>query len=399
MSNFTPLDYQFMVRALELAKRGIYTTAPNPNVGCVIARDGEIVGEGFHLKAGEPHAEVHALRMAGEKAVGATAYVTLEPCSHYGRTPPCAEGLIKAKVAKVICAMQDPNPQVSGRGIQMLRDAGIDVEVGLLEVDAKALNPAFIKKMQTGMPFVQLKMAASLDGQTALNNGKSQWITSPQARQDVQTFRAMSGAILSTSKTVIDDNASLNVRWDDLPCSVQSRYGLKPSALLKPSDVLKHSDVLKLSDEVNSQAQKSAVRQPIRVILDRQHQLTEDLNLFQTQGEVLRVGSEGSDINLTETGHQLDLAELMSQLAEQHNINHVWVEAGATLAGQLLVNGLVDELLVYLAPKLMGSDGRGLIGALGLECMSQVIELDIQDVRQVGQDIRLIAKPVLKENK
>ncbi|OEE69627.1 bifunctional diaminohydroxyphosphoribosylaminopyrimidine deaminase/5-amino-6-(5-phosphoribosylamino)uracil reductase RibD [Vibrio genomosp. F6] len=387
MSNFTPLDYQFMVRALELAKRGIYTTAPNPNVGCVIARDGEIVGEGFHLKAGEPHAEVHALRMAGEKAVGATAYVTLEPCSHYGRTPPCAEGLIKAKVAKVICAMQDPNPQVSGRGIQMLRDAGIDVEVGLLEVDAKALNPAFIKKMQTGMPFVQLKMAASLDGQTALNNGKSQWITSPHARQDVQTFRAMSGAILSTSKTVIDDNASLNVRWDDLPCSVQSRYGLKPSALLKPSD------------EVNSQEQKSAVRQPIRVILDRQHRLTEDLNLFQTQGEVLRVGSEGADINLTETDHQLDLAELMSQLAEQHNINHVWVEAGATLAGQLLKNGLVDELIVYLAPKLMGSDGRGLIGALGLECMSQVIELDIQDVRQVGQDIRLIAKPVLKENK
>lgn len=375
-----------MVRALELAKRGIYTTAPNPNVGCVITRDGEIVGEGFHLKAGEPHAEVHALRMAGEKAVGATAYVTLEPCSHYGRTPPCAEGLIKAKVAKVICAMQDPNPQVSGRGIQMLRDAGIDVEIGLLEADAKALNPAFIKKMQTGMPFVQLKMAASLDGQTALNNGKSQWITSPQARQDVQAFRAMSGAILSTSKTVIDDNASLNVRWDDLPSGVQSRYGLKPSDGLKPSENL------------NTQDQERRIRQPIRVILDRQNQLTSDLKLFQTEGSVLRVATQHSDVIVTETNpQQLDLTELMSELASQHNINHVWVEAGATLAGQLLINGLVDELIVYLAPKLMGSDGRGLIGALGLECMSQVIELDIQDVRQVGQDIRLIAKPVLNE--
>ncbi|EKO3730215.1 bifunctional diaminohydroxyphosphoribosylaminopyrimidine deaminase/5-amino-6-(5-phosphoribosylamino)uracil reductase RibD, partial [Vibrio metschnikovii] len=201
MSNFSAVDYQMMARAIQLAQRGRFTTAPNPKVGCVITQQGRIVGEGFHYRAGQPHAEVHALRMAKEHARGATAYVTLEPCSHYGRTPPCAEGLIQAGVAKVICAMQDPNPQVSGRGIAMLREAGIEVEVGLLEADAKAFNPAFIKRMQTGMPYVQLKLAASLDGQTALANGESQWITSAQARQDVQVYRAQAGAVLSTSQT------------------------------------------------------------------------------------------------------------------------------------------------------------------------------------------------------
>ncbi|PMJ94803.1 bifunctional diaminohydroxyphosphoribosylaminopyrimidine deaminase/5-amino-6-(5-phosphoribosylamino)uracil reductase RibD, partial [Vibrio sp. 10N.261.55.A7] len=185
-SPFSEFDFQMMSRAIFLAKKGIYTTAPNPNVGCVIARNGDIVGEGYHHRAGEPHAEVHAMRAAGNSSVGATAYVTLEPCSHFGRTPPCAEGLIKAKVARVVCAMQDPNPKVAGRGIAMLRDAGIVVDVGLLEADAYALNPAFIKRMKTGLPFVQLKMAASLDGQTALSNGVSQWITSPQSRQNVQ---------------------------------------------------------------------------------------------------------------------------------------------------------------------------------------------------------------------
>ncbi|MBT0326979.1 bifunctional diaminohydroxyphosphoribosylaminopyrimidine deaminase/5-amino-6-(5-phosphoribosylamino)uracil reductase RibD, partial [Vibrio campbellii] len=197
-SEFTSQDFEMMSRALKLAKRGIYTTAPNPNVGCVIVRDGEIVGEGHHHRAGEPHAEVHAMRMAGDKTQGATAYVTLEPCSHYGRTPPCAEGLIKAKVARVVCAMEDPNPKVAGRGFQMLRDAGVEVQVGLLESEAIELNKGFIKFMQTGMPYIQLKMAASLDGQSALSNGQSQWITSPKARQDVQRYRALSCGILST---------------------------------------------------------------------------------------------------------------------------------------------------------------------------------------------------------
>ena len=360
-SEFTPQDFEMMSRALKLAKRGIYTTAPNPNVGCVIVRDGEIVGEGHHHRAGEPHAEVHAMRMAGDKAEGATAYVTLEPCSHYGRTPPCAEGLIKAKVARVVCAMEDPNPKVAGRGFQMLRDAGVEVQVGLLENEAIELNKGFIKFMQTGMPYVQLKMAASLDGQSALSNGQSQWITSPKARQDVQRYRALSGGILSTSKTVIDDNASLNVRWDDLPNSVKARY---------PQD---------------------EVRQPPRVILDRQSQLSDDLKLFKSDGERIIV-SQGGDIapELDKNG-QVDLAATLKAVASVSHINHLWVEAGATLASSLIKANLVDELIVYLAPKLMGSDGRGLIGALGLTEMAHVIDLTITDVRMVGVDIRITA--------
>ncbi|MCF6454393.1 bifunctional diaminohydroxyphosphoribosylaminopyrimidine deaminase/5-amino-6-(5-phosphoribosylamino)uracil reductase RibD [Vibrio sp. MMG022] len=360
-SVFTSQDFEMMSRALKLAKRGMYTTAPNPNVGCVIVRDGEIVGEGHHHRAGEAHAEIHAMRMAGDKTEGATAYVTLEPCSHYGRTPPCAEGLIKAKVARVVCAMEDPNPKVAGRGFQMLRDAGVEVHVGLLESDAIELNKGFIKFMQTGMPYVQLKMAASLDGQSALSNGQSQWITSPKARQDVQHYRAMSGGILSTSKTVIDDNASLNVRWDDLPKNLQSQY-----------------------PQVD-------VRQPPRVILDRQSQLRNDLKLFKTEGERIIVSQDGDIAPKLTENDQVDLAATLKAVASECHINHLWVEAGATLASSLIEANLVDELIVYLAPKLMGSDGRGLIGALGLTEMAQVIDLTITDVRMVGVDIRITA--------
>lgn len=369
MPTFTSFDYQMMSRAIKLAQRGQFTTAPNPNVGCVITRGDTVVGEGFHFRAGQPHAEVHALRMAGELAHGATAYVTLEPCSHYGRTPPCAEGLINAGVAKVVCAMQDPNPQVAGRGIQMLRNAGIEVEVGLLEQDAYALNPAFIKRMQTGLPFVQLKMAASLDGQTALANGKSQWITSPQARQDVQVYRAKSGAVLSTSQTVLADDASLTVRWEQLPPGVQTAYS------------------------------QQDVRQPVRVILDRQHQLHDGLKLYTSDGAVLRVAERDAEVEVVLDEHgQLDMTQALSALAKQHNINHIWIEAGATLAKSLLQQQLVDELILYLAPKVMGSDGRGLFGALGLTDMQQVLDLTIQDCRMVGPDIRVVATPQLKDD-
>lgn len=366
-TTFSPVDISMMSRAIMLAKRGIYTTAPNPNVGCVIVHDDEIIGEGYHHRAGEAHAEVHALTMAGDKAEGATAYVTLEPCSHYGRTPPCAEGLIKAKVARVVCAMQDPNPKVAGRGIQMLRDAGIQVDVGLLESEALKLNRGFIKLMQTGMPFVQLKMAASLDGQSALGNGESQWITSPQARQDVQRFRAMSGGVLSTSKTVIDDNASLNVRWGDLPESVQT------------------------------QCAPQQIRQPARVILDRQCQLHDKLKLFHTEGERIIVSKSGDVAPVLDDESQIDLKNTLKTVAAEHQINHLWVEAGATFASALIKANLVDELVVYLAPKLMGSDGFGLIGALGLTDMAQVIDLAITDVRMVGVDIRITATVVRKE--
>lgn len=360
---FSPLDYQMMSRAITLAKGGIYTTTPNPNVGCVIAKHGQVIGEGFHYRAGEPHAEVHALRAAGEAAQGATAYVTLEPCSHYGRTPPCAEALIKAGVARVVCAMQDPNPQVAGRGMRMLQDASIEVQSGLLQADAEALNPAFLKKMRTGLPFVQLKLASSLDGKTALKNGVSKWITGPKARRDVQRYRAQAGAILSTSKTVLDDNASLNVRWGELPQSVQSIY---------PQEQL---------------------RQPLRVILDRQQQLHSELALYRSGGEILQVGTtDAADmlVSLDSKG-QLDLQTVLQRLAAEQNINHIWVEAGATLAASLLEQKLVDELIVYQAPKLMGADGRGLVNLLGLEQMAQTIDLQINDVRMVGGDIRITA--------
>jgi diaminohydroxyphosphoribosylaminopyrimidine deaminase/5-amino-6-(5-phosphoribosylamino)uracil reductase len=361
MSNtFSAFDNQMMAIAIALAKQGQYTTAPNPNVGCVIVRGNQVIGQGFHYKAGEPHAEVHALRQAGSLAEGATAYVTLEPCSHYGRTPPCAKGLIDAKVTKVICAMQDPNPQVSGRGIAMLRDAGIDVQVGLMESQAIYLNRGFIKRMKSGLPFVQLKMASSLDGKTALENGKSQWITGKGARQDVQTFRAKASAILSTAQTVIEDNASLNVRADDLP-----------SCVLAGIDA-------------------SAIRQPIRVILDAQDRLSEDLNLFQSPGERLILGSTiAKQHDLFDPQQRFDLTKLLRYLAEHHSINDLWVEAGATLAGEFVQQCLVDELIVYLAPKLMGQDGRSLLGLTGISDMADTIDLDIADVRMIGQDIRV----------
>ncbi len=370
---FSSIDHAMMLRAIELAKRGRFTTAPNPNVGCVIAHGDNIVGEGYHHQAGQPHAEVFALRAAGDKAEGATAYVTLEPCSHYGRTPPCAEALINAKVSRVVCAMVDPNPQVAGRGIEMLQVAGVEVQTGLLEADAQALNPGFIKRMKTGMPYVQLKLAASLDGRTALSNGQSKWITGPAARADVQRFRAKAGAILSTSATVLADDPSLNIRWDELGEEVQRDYP------------------------------PSAVRQPCRVVVDSQNRVTPRHKLISLPGNTILARCEQGNEEwpeaieqllvptASEAGSQVDLQALMSALS-QRDINHIWVEAGAGLAGALLSAGLVDELIIYQAPKLMGSDSRGLIDLQGLTTMSQVPELDISDVRMVGPDIRITAR-------
>ncbi|MGR5148853.1 bifunctional diaminohydroxyphosphoribosylaminopyrimidine deaminase/5-amino-6-(5-phosphoribosylamino)uracil reductase RibD [Photobacterium alginatilyticum] len=369
---FSPIDHAMMLRAIELAKRGRFTTAPNPNVGCVIAHGDSIVGEGYHYQAGQPHAEVFALRAAGDKARGATAYVTLEPCSHYGRTPPCAEALVKAKVSRVVCAMVDPNPQVAGRGIEMLQVAGIEVQTGLLDADAQALNPGFIKRMKTGMPYVQLKLASSLDGRTALSNGQSKWITGAAARADVQRFRARAGAILSTSATVLADDPSLNIRWDELGEDAQRDYP------------------------------QSAVRQPCRVVIDSQNRVTPAHKLVHLPGKtILARREQGNEVwpqsveqllvPATEAGGPLDLPALMKALSEQ-DINHIWVEAGAGLAGALLSADLVDELIIYLAPKLMGSDSRGLVDLQGLTAMSQVPELAISDVRMVGPDIRITAR-------
>lgn len=367
--SFTQQDHHFMQRALDLAKQGEFTTSPNPAVGCVIVNHGEIVGEGFHLKAGEPHAEVMALRMAGQKAKGATAYVTLEPCSHFGRTPPCAKGLIEAGISKVVAAMQDPNSQVAGKGLNMLQEAGITTEVGLLSASAEWLNRGFLKRMRTGLPYVRLKMAMTIDGRTATASGESKWITGQQARSDVQMERARSSAILSTYQTVFMDNAQLNVRWQQLPSSVQQQY---------PSDNL---------------------RQPIRIILDRQAQLTPDLALFQSDSPIWLVTETEKKYQnrphfcqqfyLPHLPSSQQLANLMTQLGQQH-INTLWVEAGATFAGALIEADLVDELIVYIAPKLLGDQARGLCHLPHLTQLAQAPQWHLQDIKQWDSDLKLI---------
>ncbi|CRH28441.1 MULTISPECIES: bifunctional diaminohydroxyphosphoribosylaminopyrimidine deaminase/5-amino-6-(5-phosphoribosylamino)uracil reductase RibD [Pantoea] len=364
-------DERYMARALELARRGRFTTTPNPNVGCVIVRDGQIVGEGWHQRAGEPHAEVHALRMAGGRARGATAYVTLEPCSHHGRTPPCCDALIAAGVTRVVAAMQDPNPQVAGRGLHRLHQAGIEVSHGLMMQEAEALNRGFLKRMRTGFPWIQLKLGASLDGRTAMASGESQWITSPAARRDVQRLRAQSSAILSSSATVLADNPSLTVRWSELDSESQ-----------------------RLVDEAE-------LRQPVRVIVDSQNRVTPDHKLIEQLGETWLMRQQVDDRHWPETvtqipvplrDSQLDLVALMMVLG-QRQINSVWVEAGATLAGALIQAGLVDELIVYVAPKLLGNDARGLCQLAGLTQLADAPVFAFRDLRQVGDDVRLTLTP------
>ncbi|WP_096618644.1 bifunctional diaminohydroxyphosphoribosylaminopyrimidine deaminase/5-amino-6-(5-phosphoribosylamino)uracil reductase RibD [Candidatus Enterovibrio altilux] len=364
---FSIFDFQMMQRAINLTILGVYTATPNPSVGCVITKDDHIVGEGCHLRAGEPHAEVHALNAAGKRAKNATAYVTLEPCSHYGRTPPCTLALLEAGVNRVVCAMVDPNPKVAGRGIQCLRDANIQVDIGLMEVQAEALNPGFIKVMKTGLPFVQLKLAASLDGRTALSNGRSKWITSFEARKDVQTFRSMSDAILSTRQTVVDDDPSLNVRWDQLPSKIQANY------------------------------EQASLRQPVCVILDSKGMVPSTSRLFSFPGKkiiltanpaVLFTQKNIEIVVIPKASNGLDLNVAFRVLASK-GINHIWVEAGPTLAGSLLTEELVDELIVYQAPKLMGSDSRALVNLVGYTEMEQVLTFSLTDVCQIGSDIRL----------
>ena len=360
-------DELYMARALKLAARGRFTTHPNPNVGCVIVKDGESVGEGFHYRAGEPHAEVHALRMAGEKAQGATAYVTLEPCSHHGRTPPCCEALIAAGVSRVVAAMQDPNPQVAGRGLYRLQQEGVDISHGLMMNEAEALNKGFLKRMRTGFPWIQLKMGASLDGRTAMASGESQWITSPQARRDVQRLRAQSHAILTSSATVLADDPALTVRWDELNADTQALY---------PQENL---------------------RQPLRIVIDSQNRVTPQHRIVEQAGETLFARTREDKrqwpenvrtLLVPEHNGRLDLVVLMMLLGKQQ-INSIWVEAGPTLAGALLEAGLVDELIVYIAPKLLGSDARGLCVLPGLEKLEQAPHFKFNEIRHVGPDICL----------
>jgi riboflavin biosynthesis protein ribD len=368
-SQFSPKDAEFMQLALDLAKQGEFTAAPNPAVGCVLVKNGQIVGKGFHAKAGEPHAEVMALREAGDNARGATAYVTLEPCAHYGRTPPCAKGLVDAGVRNVIAAMYDPNPLVAGKGLGILADAGIESAVGLLKENAEELNKGFLKRMRTGRPFVQLKLAMSIDGKTAMANGESKWITGAQARADVQQYRAKASAILSTSQTVLADNPSLNVRWAELPQEVQSRYA------------------------------EQHLRQPVRVILDSAHKVRSDFNLFLTDSPVWLAGRDKFELNgfpasteylqLIPNQGESHLQTLMTELGRRQ-INTLWVEAGATLAGALIAENLVDELIIYMAPKLLGDQARDLCHLPNLTKLADAPLWELQLCEPVGNDLKLI---------
>ena len=363
------LDAHYMTRAIELARKGLYTTHPNPRVGCVIVRDGQIVGEGWHVRTGEPHAEVHALRAAGERARGATAYVTLEPCSHHGHTPPCAEGLINAGVARVVAAMQDPNPEVAGRGLKRLADAGIDVCSGVLEADARALNPGFLKRMEHGLPFVRVKMAMSLDGRTAMASGESQWITGPAARSAVQRLRAQASVVLTGADTVLADGARLTVRGDEL--------GLD-----------------------GEQTALALSRPPLRVLVDGRLRVPLDAPFFKAgpalvatcvpPAEQYRTGPECLVIH--GTNGQVDLRQLLVALAAR-GVNEVLVEAGPSLAGAFAEQDLVDEYQIFFAAKFLGSTARPLL-ELPLTRMSEATELKIIEMRAVGDDWRVTAIPV-----
>ncbi len=357
-------DTEYMQRALRLAERGLFTTDPNPRVGCVVVRDNAIMGEGWHQRAGEPHAEILALQQAGNRASGATVYVTLEPCSHHGKTPPCADALVSAGVSKVVAAMRDPNPEVAGSGFENLRSRGVTVESGLLEHEARALNPGFIKRMESGRPFVRIKMAMSLDARTAMASGESQWISAEASRADVQRLRARSSVILTGVDTVIHDDPSLNVRLSAAALGIEGN-----------------------------------VRQPDRVVLDSQLRFPPDAKMLALEGNttVLTVAQNEQKLScdvvrLEPVDGTLDLHRVFDWL-NGLQANEVQVEAGATLCGALLKSKLVDEIVVYMAPHVMGSDARGLFNIPGLENMADRIRLEFIDVRRIGEDLRITAVP------
>ncbi|VVO20086.1 bifunctional diaminohydroxyphosphoribosylaminopyrimidine deaminase/5-amino-6-(5-phosphoribosylamino)uracil reductase RibD [Pseudomonas fluorescens] len=363
------LDAHYMARALELARKGLYTTHPNPRVGCVIVRDGQIVGEGWHVRTGEPHAEVHALRAAGVNARGATAYVTLEPCSHHGRTPPCSDALVNAGVARVVAAMQDPNPQVAGRGMQRLARAGIEIHSGVLEGEARAINQGFLKRMEHGLPFVRVKLAMSLDGRTAMASGESQWITGPAARSAVQRLRARASVVLTGADTVLADGARLTVRADELGLDAEQT-------------------ALALS------------RPPLRVLIDGRLRVPLDAPFFKAGPALVAtcVAVEEQYANGPEClivpgeDGQVDLRKLLIALAAR-GVNDVLVEAGPRLAGAFAQQGLVDEYQIFIAGKFLGSSARPLLD-WPLELMSAAPQLKIIEIRAVGEDWRVTAIPV-----
>ncbi len=359
---FSALDHLMMSRALRLAERGAYTTKPNPMVGCVLVHGDRVVGEGWHERAGEPHAEVNALAQAGRKAKGATAYVTLEPCAHTGRTGPCSQALVKAGVARVVAAMRDPFPQVSGRGFEALREAGIEVADGLMEAEARHLNRGFLSRIERGRPWVRVKLATSLDGRTALANGESKWITGEASRLDVQRWRARSSVILTGAGTVLADDPQLTVRLgDDTPFVAPLRAVLDPGLATVARGRVREGDAPTLyfhAPDVKPPRQLEA----------------------QVTSAPVKAG-------------RFDLDAVLRQLASGHDANEVHVEAGATLAGALLADGLADEVLLYVAPVLLGAQARPLFDGLDIARMADRLELAQVDVRRIGEDTRLLLRP------
>lgn len=360
---FSVADHAFMAQALRLAERGLWTTTPNPRVGCVLVKGGRVVGEGWHERAGQPHAEAVALAAAGTAAQGASAYVTLEPCSHHGRTPPCADALIAAGVSRVVAAMADPNPLVAGRGLARLSSAGVATACGLLEHEARELNIGFVSRMTRGRPWLRLKAAASLDGKTALNNGVSQWITGPAARRDGHRWRARACAILTGIGTVRDDDPQLNVR--DLATSRQPLRVVVDSQLETPlgARILRGGNVLVAG----------AVADPVRIAA------------LQTAGAEVFIQANASG--------KVDLAALLTELGRR-GVNEVHAEAGFKLNGSLVREDLVDEFLIYLAPCLVGHAAQGLCNLPELDSLAGKRSLDIRDLRRVGGDIRILARPL-----
>lgn len=351
-----------MARALRLARHGLYSVDPNPRVGCLLVKDDRVVGEGWHERAGEPHAEIHALRVAGARAQGATAFITLEPCSHHGRTPPCSDALIQAQIGRAVVAMEDPNPQVGGKGLATLQGAGIDVEVGLLQHQAEALNPGFISRMRRGRPFVRAKLAASLDGRTAMASGESKWITGAEARADVQRWRARSSAIMVGIDTVETDDPRLDVR--------EIALARQPLRVVVDSH-------LRISTQAKILAGRGAVL--VATATDETARIEQ---LRRAEVEVLRLPGEAG---------RVDLAMLMRELAARE-VNEVLVESGATLCGALLQAQLLDEIVLYLAPCLMGHQGRAMFSLPALQRMSDRVGLEVQDMRAVGSDWRVVAR-------
>ncbi|MFT5210082.1 MAG: diaminohydroxyphosphoribosylaminopyrimidine deaminase [Flavobacterium sp.] len=366
-------DVEFMSLALREAERGLYTAHPNPRVGCVLVKKGEIVGKGFHLRTGQGHAEANALLDAGILALGATAYVTLEPCSFSGRTPSCADALIAAGLSRVVYGMEDPHTENRGLGLAKIRNAGIQIDGPVLELSARALNPGHIRKFDSQMPYVRLKMAMSLDGKTALKNGLSQWITGPEARRDVQRLRARSSAIVTGVQTVIEDNPALSVRQDELD--------IEFSQLASEVD----RKIVVLDPEKRIPLNTKLLSNPNLLLAT----LNDPKNTAHLSVEQVQLAADGN--------RRIDLSALLRELAKR-DCNEILFECGATLAGSLVSSQLVDEFIIYLAPKLMGHTSRSLLKMGEIALMEEVPELEIMDIRQLGNDIRISAQAFVKRS-